>query len=513
MRSPLFVLMLLALLAVPGVAQGAGPCETPRTAVAHFLDNLQPDLYRPAEAVQCFDFSAGPSALKDQIRVARELLGVLDGQGKFVVYTDIPGTTDYTDPTSGLARVVLFPSLPEIRLEKMGDDWKMSAATISATPKLYERTYRVPIQRMAQRLPPTFSQPVLGIAIWKWCGLALLFALAGLGGLVFRFVLGRFMRSTAGRFFESWNLDYERAILRWSARLVTAGVAAMLLPNLALPVRVNQVLFVILEFAACIAAVLIVHSLVDFVADALARRAAATEGTMDDALVPLIRRGAKLLVDVTGGLFVLQNLDVDIGSLVATLGIGGLAFALAAKDTLSNLFGFLTIVADRPFQIGDWVDIDGSEGTVEEVGIRSTRIRTFYDSLVALPNSTVAGAKIDNMGRRRRRRFKSHLGVTYDTKSTQMTDFVDGIRASIAAHPLMAKNPDVHLHQMSSSSLDVLVYAFIEAATWTEELATRQELMLEWMALAEKLGVEFAFPTQTVHLADQAHLAEQAPPA
>ena len=117
------------------------------------------------------------------------------------------------------------------------------------------------------------------------------------------------------------------------------------------------------------------------------------------------------------------------------------------------------------------------------------------------------------VSRRRRRRFKTHLGVTYDTKSTQMTDFVEGVRVSIAAHPLMAKDPEVHMHQMSSSSLDVLVYAFIEAATWTEELATRQELMLEWMALAEKLGVEFAFPTQTVHLADQAHLAEQAPPA
>ncbi len=503
MRSLALLVPLVAFLAclLPADAHAESPCATPRTAVANFLDNLQPDLYRPDVAIQCFDFSAGPTHVDDRRRVARELLGVLDGQGKYVVYADVPGESDWSDPASGLARVELFPSLPDVRLERVDGQWKISAATVAAVPKLYEQTYSVPIQRWAQRLPPAASRAVLGVAAWKWAGLGLLLLLASVLGYLVRLALARFFRATARRFFTDWDVAYEKAILRWTGSLVAAGIGAVLLPNLALPVRVNQVLFVLFELAACVSAVLILHSLVDFAADGIARRAAETETTMDDALVPLGRRVAKLIVDVAGALFVLGNLDVDIGSLLATLGLGGLAFALAAKDTLSNLFGFLTIVADRPFQIGDSVDIGGAEGTVEEVGIRSTRIRTFYDSVVALPNSTVASAKIDNLGRRRRRRFKTHLQLTYDTTAQQMKAFVEGVRASIEAHELTHEGFEVHFHQMSESSLDVLVYAFIVSDTWTEELATRQELMLGWMALAEDLGVEFAFPTQTVHVA------------
>ncbi len=503
MRTTSLLVPLLFTLLVPSLsaAQAAEPCDTPRTAVANFLDNLQPDLFRPEIAIACFDFSGGPDGIEDRTRVARDLMAVLDGQGKYVVYADVPGNEDYTDPGTGLARVTLFPSLPNVRLERIDGGWKVSASTVAAVPKLYERTYRVPIQRWAQRLPPSLTRPVLGVAAWKLFGLLLLIVLSTLGGSTFRFVLGRFLRNTAQRFFASWAPDYERAILRWSARLVAAGLAALLLPNLVLPVRLNQFLFFVFQLAACVSGVLIVHSIVDFVADALARRAEATEGTMDDALVPLVRRMTKLVVDVAGALFVLQNLDVDIGSLLATLGLGGLAFALAAKESLSNLFGFLTIVADRPFQIGDWVVVGDVEGTIEEVGFRSTRVRTFYDSVVTLPNSKVADSTIDNMGQRNYRRFKVSLSLTYGASPDQIEAFVQGVRDSIEQSPYTRKDSsEVHFHTMADSSLDVLVYCFFEVDGWTDELRGRQGLMLTWMRLAEQVGVDFAYPTQTLHV-------------
>ena len=136
------------------------------------------------------------------------------------------------------------------------------------------------------------------------------------------------------------------------------------------------------------------------------------------------------------------------------------------------------------------------------MGIRSTRIRTSYDSIVTIPNSEVAGARIDNLGRRRRRRFKSHLTVAYDTTAAQMEAFVEGIRATVAGKPDMYQDTcEVHFHQMSSSSLDVLVYVFILSDTWSGELAMRQALMLEWMRLAADLEIEFAYPTNTTHIA------------
>ena len=162
-------------------------------------------------------------------------------------------------------------------------------------------------------------------------------------------------------------------------------------------VRLNQLLYLLARTLASVAAVLIAVSLVDLLSDGLQRRADRTETKMDDQLIPLLRRSAKLLVVVIGTLFVLQNLSVDVSSLLGSLAIGGLAFSLAAKDTVANLFGSVTIFTDRPFQIGDWVLIDGVEGVVEEVGFRSTRLRTFADSIVALLKSVESQSPLANV--------------------------------------------------------------------------------------------------------------------
>ena len=132
-----------------------------------------------------------------------------------------------------------------------------------------------------------------------------------------------------------------------------------------------------------------------------------------------------------GILIVLQNMGVNVFSLLAGLGLGGLAFALAAKDTAANLFGSIMILTDRPFKIGDWVKMDGVEGTVEEIGFRSTRVRTFYNSLITIPNATIANVQIDNLGVRQYRRTTATLGVTYDTSMEKMNQFVEGIRKII----------------------------------------------------------------------------------
>jgi small-conductance mechanosensitive channel len=212
---------------------------------------------------------------------------------------------------------------------------------------------------------------------------------------------------------------------------------------------------------------------------------------------------AVLFVTVVGILFVLQNLDVNVSSLIAGLGLGGLAIALAAQDTVRNLLGGVTIFADKPFEVGDWVVVDGIEGTVETVGFRSTKVRTFYNSLVSVPNGNLMDAGIDNMGQRRWRRYKTTLGIGYHTKPDQMQAFVEGLRAIIRANPGMRQDYYmVEFHGFGSISLDVLVYCFIDAPDWNEELRTRHVFNLDIMRLAERLHVDFAFPTQTVHVAE-----------
>jgi len=182
-----------------------------------------------------------------------------------------------------------------------------------------------------------------------------------------------------------------------------------------------------------------------------------------------------------------------------------LAFALAAKDLLGNFFGSLTVLLDRPFHIGDWVIIGDVEGSVEQVGFRSTRIRTFYNSLITLPNALLTTTKIDNMGARRYRRMKTMLGLTYDTPPEKIDAFCEGIRSLIQLHPYMRKDYyQVYFNQYSAASLDILVYVFWETPDWNTELRERHRFLLDVLRLAKQLDVEFAYPTQTLYLKQDA---------
>lgn len=271
-----------------------------------------------------------------------------------------------------------------------------------------------------------------------------------------------------------------------------------------LPQGAQVVLYVAIQFASTAAAVWVAYNLVDVVAAYIAARATLTETKLDDLLVPLVRRSLKIFVVAFGLVFIADSLNINITSLVAGIGLGGLAVALAAKDTVENLFGSLTVILDRPFHVGDWVVIGEVEGTVETVGFRSTRIRTFYNSLVSLPNSRLISTFIDNYGARRYRRIKTYLSLTYDTPPEKVEAFCEGVRELLRQHPYTRKDYfQVYLNQFSAHSLDVLLYCFHETPDWNTELRERHRLFLDILRVADRLQVTFAFPTQTLHLHEE----------
>ena len=192
--------------------------------------------------------------------------------------------------------------------------------------------------------------------------------------------------------------------------------------------------------------------------------------------------------------------------MLCCIGIGGAAFAFASKDAVSNLFGSVTVLTDRPFEIGDWIVTEGVEGSVESVGFRSTRIRTFYNSLITLPNSRLTTAAVDNMGRRRYRRIKTMLGLQYDTTPEQIDAFCEGIRELIRRHTYTRKDYyHVYFNEFADSSLNVLLYCFLECPDWSIELREKHRLFCDIIKLAQRLGVSFAFPTSTLHLFQEEH--------
>jgi len=243
----------------------------------------------------------------------------------------------------------------------------------------------------------------------------------------------------------------------------------------------------------------VVLKVIDVLVAFMKPRVTKTESRLDDHLLPIFSTTAKVFIIVITVLLVIQNWGYNITSLIAGLGLGGLAFALAAQDTLSNVFGAIAIFVDQPFHIGDVVQLEGILGSVEHIGIRSTRIRTFEGTLVTIPNSTVANSKIDNYQRRPTRRTNFTIGVTYDTTTEKLETGVQIIREVMESHPGTAQYR-AYFNSYGNFSLNILAHHYCKYLDYEEYLKCIEEINFEIKKRFEAEGIEFAFPTQTLYL-------------
>ena len=243
---------------------------------------------------------------------------------------------------------------------------------------------------------------------------------------------------------------------------------------------------------------------VNKVTEQFAKRATQTEDKLDDMAVPLISGIVKALLISIGVLLIVQNLGYSVSSLLAGLGIGGAALALASKDTLANLFGSLVVFLDRPFTLGDWISLNGVEGEVEEIRLRSTLIRTVEHSLISMPNALLTNTTIDNYACRKIRKMECNFGVLYSTTADQIEQIVSEIKQHLADHQDVY-GPDYYVGfgGFGASSLDIMVTAYTRRVGKVDHYEDRQKFMLEIMRIVERAGTGFAFPTQTLEWAPQ----------
>ena len=240
---------------------------------------------------------------------------------------------------------------------------------------------------------------------------------------------------------------------------------------------------------------------IDFIGLILNKRAEATENKMDDQLIPFIVEIAKIITYIFALVIVMGNVfEVDITALAAGLGIGGIALAMASKESLENLLGSFTIFFDQPFTVGDTVTVGTVTGTVEKVGFRSTRIRTFDKSLVTVPNKKMIDAELDNLGMRPVRRVKFNIGLTYETAPEQIKAIVTDIQAMINQHPKTNQEGKVRFQEFGSSSLDILVMYFVDSPKWNDLIDVKEDVNYKIMEIVKKHNSDFAFPSTTVYL-------------
>jgi len=348
------------------------------------------------------------------------------------------------------------------------------------------------------------SFSVLNIFVWQWLGLSIVGGLSFLLSALSAYLLQRVLVNIIQRrsFLEPQSEFLESKFLGHPINLALFGWFFLVgLSTLSMSQKVLDVLIVAVKVFTYYGITFLLWRLTDIFNVYLVKKAEASATKFDDLLVPLISRSLKFSFLVLGAFSVAEILSLPLSSLLAGLGIGGLAIAMAAKDTIANVFGSLTIVLDRPFKIGDYVIIGDIEGSVEELGFRSTRIRTFYHSLVSIPNSNLLTSIVDNKGERRFRRIKTSLGVTYDTPPDKIEAFCEGIRDLIRSSESMKKDSyHVYFNGFGDFSLTILLICYIDTLDYGEELKIRHEFFKNILTLASSLGVEFAFPTQTLHI-------------
>jgi MscS family membrane protein len=501
--------------------------SSPYATIKTFLVATNED--RLEDAAQCLDLSkltATAEALKTKEQeLAYKLKEILDKLVRIEV-EGYPSAAE-ADEAYALSDIQSFDEADQgiaeqIVIAQSKDGlWRFTPNTVLAIEKLHEELLdrekvktltvsdkgedatNIPFAIwLAEQFPVGMRKTHFLLPVYQWISLSAIILLGLLADKLTRMLLGMLMKV--------WFLVIRRTKApvipnMWRpVGLFMQGVTWYLTTKfIGLPPELLSILLIGLRYFAVIAGVWTSFHLIDLMARIAARRASKTVSRFDDVLVPLIATTLKLAATCIGIVTCIAVIGATMLSTIFTglLGIGGMALAFASKDAVSNLFGTLTVLLDRPFEVGDWIVVEGVEGTVESVGFRSTRVRTFYNSIISMPNSRLTTSAVDNLGKRKYRRFKTILGIQYATTPEQIDAFCEGIRELLRRHPYTRKDYyHVYLNDLNDSSIDVLLYCFFECPDWSVELRERHRLLVDILKLAERLGVQFAFPTRTIHM-------------
>ena len=505
MKKTLNILLLVSLcllkfsLTMGQELQKRLELASPHDAIWVHLYYLQAENYDPLLASTAFEH---PDTNR-RIDLAIKLKQILDGEGLYVQMNTLPRETDYLDTVVNKHFYTPFPEqLPEIYLVKTDSQWHYADESNKAIPDLYKRVYPMGTHRLVSLFSGKSSTQVLGVSLWQASGLLILVAFS----ILLYFCVAWLLRQVIRRLSQSIDTidhykEHVKKIASVGSLYVMVWALKLFFPLLQFYAKANMVMQIIFKIALTILLTLVALRMVRLFCAYLRAVSLRTENRMDDQIVPMVEQILKIAVLVVALLHVLHLLDFNVTALIAGVSIGGLALALAAQDTVKNFLGSVMIFADKPFQIGDWVEGSGFAGSVVEVGFRSTRIRTSDTSVISVPNGNMANISVNNKGVREFRLYTSTIGVTYDTPADKLEFFVKGLREILIHHPEVS-NEDyyVYFNAFGSSSLDIFIRCYMIAPTYNDELRIRESLQLHIVRWAEKIEVRFAFPSTTVYV-------------
>lgn len=487
----------------PAAELPAAP-DSPRASVREFFSLCR--AHNEVEAARFLDL-ADPKSPEGPL-LAKRLKAVLDRQ----VWVDLDLISpnplgDTTDKLPGgvdeIAKVPgpagkLEPVRITRRLTPEGIRWVFTRSTVDRINPWYSQLND---RWFLDHFPEVLLRPgPKELLLWQWLALPVLVLVAWMlsRGLTWitRYFLGRIVARTAGTWDDQLVESLRKPIIgAWTL----CGIYAAL-PWMGLYEPADA--FLTKGLKACFFLVLFwsLLRIIEVVGSFLLNLGRDKELPGTRSLVPLLSSLGKVLVLVMGLVAVLSELGYPVASLLAGFGIGGIIIALAAQKTVENLFGSVSIGLDKPFGVGDFVKVDDITGTIEKIGLRSTRIRTLDRTLVTIPNGRLADMRVESFSHRDRMRLHCHLGLVYGTTAAQIREITAGIEELVRAHAsAWPEDILVRFKALGASSLDIEVMAWFTVSS-VEFPALREEMLLGFMEIVERAGSGFAFPTQTLHI-------------
>jgi MscS family membrane protein len=408
-----------------------------------------------------------------------------------------------------LARITSGGVERPVQLERLSDHqppWLFDQETVAMVDEWFVALHH---HWLLAHLPaPLLQAGPRELLIWQWLALPLLVAAAWAAGLL----CSRLSRRLLGRITAGASSGWDEALIARVGPPITLGWMLLFtyiaVPSLGLYAPAAQFVESVIKALSLAAVFWLLARSVDVAQQLIARSPWALEHPASRSLLPLGTRVGKVVVLAMGAVAMLSQLGYPVASLVAGLGIGGLAVALAAQKTVENLFGAFSIGADQPFREGDFVRVDNFVGTVEAIGLRSTRFRTLDRTLISIPNGKLAEMRTETFAARDRIRLECFIGLTYGTRAEQLSKVIAGFKRVLHEHPKIWPDTVVVAFQaFADSALTIEVMAWFQTTDFNEFRGIREEVLLAFMHVVEDAGCSFAFPTRTVHLVNDAPLA------
>jgi small-conductance mechanosensitive channel len=435
----------------------------------------------------------------------------------YVVWQEVPDdparTIPYVHFQHPRGAIVIAPVVEDSLVT-----WKFTAQTLSDIRILYETLEDLPLasslipeqehaiyfylNQLVRRQAPRLTALRWGLEEWQWLAIIATLLLAIVIAVGFDAVTRRLIRRGLEKQDISARQKLRSHLLLPLAITFAVGGGYLCVTNIGLPLTLFPLLHAVAVTVIGIGLTWTLYNGTNLLQEYLHGRAKKTVSYYDELLVALLGSALKAIVVILGIVFLAREIGIPLSGVLAGLGVGGLAIAIAAKDTLANVFGSVVILADRPFVRGDLVVVSGHEGFVKAVGLRSTQIRTREDSIVSIPNSVLANEVIDNLGRRRLRLVKARVSLTYDTPPDKLEAFANGLLETMEKQSRVSSiRMSAGVWEMAESSIDFEFSCYIDAPTIKVEREERHKLFLDIVRLAQALDVEFAFPTRTLHVA------------